>query len=219
MKCSAGWTSAFIITSLQNQTSFFFTFEGNSSFPSWAVHRLFYWMQQCQLYSSIIKMYLISLYIVITWPALSMGNVLFPHVHFCRTPPYKVVSHIYTYSLSGWFQEITQSSVHAATFTFVTFLLGFGEGGGLGKWEERGGLFSLAGLDEGNTFATTAWFFFPEGSSVGPSAGRLMPPKPPTVCKHADTHRQIRQGERGGERGTRWDPARHRYSLGERPWK
>lgn len=45
---------------------------------------------------------------------------------------------------------------------------------------EGGGLFSLAGLDEPNTLATTGWFFFPDGSSVGPSAGRLIPAIPPT---------------------------------------
>lgn len=45
--------------------------------------------------------------------------------------------------------------------------------------EEGGGLFSLAGFEEGNTFDITGWFFFPDGSPVGASAGRLIPPKPP----------------------------------------
>lgn len=44
-----------------------------------------------------------------------------------------------------------------------------------------GGLISPAGLDEGSTLDTTGGFFFPDGSSVGPSAGRLTPPIPPTA--------------------------------------
>lgn len=67
--------------------------------------------------------------------------------------------------------------------------------------EDGGGLFSRAGLDEGNTLATTGWFFFPDGSSVGPSAGRFIPAIPPTVCKQADNDRsgEGREGEREGE--------------------
>lgn len=58
---------------------------------------------------------------------------------------------------------------------------------------EAGGRISPAGLDEGSTLDATGWFFFPDGSSVEPSAGRLIPPIPPTagpkqtvrvVCKH-----------------------------------
>lgn len=49
--------------------------------------------------------------------------------------------------------------------------------------EDGGGLFSLAGLEEGNTLDVTAWFFFPDGSSLGLSAGRFIPAIPPTVCK------------------------------------
>lgn len=45
--------------------------------------------------------------------------------------------------------------------------------------EDGGGLFSLAGLEEGNTLDVTAWFFFPDGSSLGPSAGRFIPAIPP----------------------------------------
>lgn len=48
--------------------------------------------------------------------------------------------------------------------------------------EEGGGLFSLAGLDEGNTLAVTGWFFFPDGSPVGSSAGRFIPAIPPTAA-------------------------------------
>lgn len=47
--------------------------------------------------------------------------------------------------------------------------------------DKEGGLFSSAGLEEGNTLDTTGWFFFPDGSSVEPSAGRFIPPIPPTV--------------------------------------
>lgn len=70
--------------------------------------------------------------------------------------------------------------------TCLVFLGYFGEGGGLEVLEEGGGLFSRVGWDEGNFFDTTGWFFFPDGSSAGPSAGRLIPPMPPT----ADTKRR-----------------------------
>lgn len=50
--------------------------------------------------------------------------------------------------------------------------------------EEGGGLFSLAGLGARNTLDATGWFFLPGISSVGPSAGRFIPPIPPTVHKH-----------------------------------
>lgn len=61
----------------------------------------------------------------------------------------------------------------------MAFLVCFGEGEGLVVLEDGGGLFSLAGLEEGNTFDATGWYFFPDGSSVGPSAGRFIPPIPP----------------------------------------
>lgn len=51
---------------------------------------------------------------------------------------------------------------------------------------EVGGLFSLAGLDEGNTFETTGAFFFPDGPSTGGSAGRFTAATPPTGKKHGD---------------------------------
>lgn len=94
--------------------------------------------------------------------------------------------------------------------TCLAFLGCFGEGGGLEVLVEAGGLFSLAGLDEGSTFDTTGGFFFPDGSSVGPSAGRFTPPIPPTA----------------GHKETIWTACKHglkaewrRHSLGERPWK
>lgn len=65
--------------------------------------------------------------------------------------------------------------------TCLEFLACFGEGRGLGLLDKEG-LFSLAGLEEGNTLDTTGWFFFPDGSSVGSSAGRFMPPIPPTAA-------------------------------------
>lgn len=79
--------------------------------------------------------------------------------------------------------------------TCLAFLGYFGEGGGLEVLEEGGGLFSRVGWDEGNIFDTTGWFFFPDGSSAGPSAGRLIPPMPPT----ADTRRQCGWGATPGE--------------------
>lgn len=66
--------------------------------------------------------------------------------------------------------------------TCVAILFFWGEGGGLVLMEEGGGLFSLAGLEEGNILDTTGWFFFPDGPSVGPSAGRFIPPIPPTAA-------------------------------------
>lgn len=65
--------------------------------------------------------------------------------------------------------------------TCVVFLVCLGEGAGL-MLVDGGGLFSLAGLDEGNTLEVTGWFFFPGDSSVGPSAGRFIPPIPPTTA-------------------------------------
>lgn len=79
--------------------------------------------------------------------------------------------------------------IQAAEFTCVVFLLGFGEGKDFVMLEEGGGLFSLAGFDEGNTLEDTGWFFFPDGSSVGSSAGRFIPPIPPTAAsKQASRH-------------------------------
>lgn len=66
--------------------------------------------------------------------------------------------------------------------TFVALLVCFGEGEGLVMLEEGGRLFSRAGLDEGNTFAATGWFFFVDGSSAGSSAGRFIAPIPPTAA-------------------------------------
>ena len=86
--------------------------------------------------------------------------------------------------------------------TCLEFLACFGEGRGLWLFDKEGGLFSLAGLDEGNNLDSTGWFFFPDGSSVGPSAGRFMPPKPPTAA-HTQTiqarERQRREEDAGRE--------------------
>lgn len=87
---------------------------------------------------------------------------------------------------------------NAAVLTGVEFLTDFGEEEGLEMLEERGGLFSLAGLEVPNILDVTGWFFFPGGSLVTGSAGRFMPPIPPTVCKHkhrVDTRwRRIKAG-------------------------
>lgn len=88
-------------------------------------------------------------------------------------------------------------------------LLGcFGDGGGLGVLLGGGGLFSLVGWDEGNALDATGWFFFPDSSSAGPSAGRLIPPMPPT----ADTRRRYgccaNAGRRRGGCDTHWGSVR-----------
>lgn len=80
--------------------------------------------------------------------------------------------------------------------TCVAFLVRFGEGGGLVMLEEGGGLFSLACMEEGNTFDATGWFFFPGSSSVGPSAGRFIPPIPPTA---ANTNKRRGRWDRKSE--------------------
>lgn len=67
-----------------------------------------------------------------------------------------------------------------SVFTCVEFLICLGDGDGFVTLAGRGGLFSLLGLDPGNTLAATGWFFFPEGSSLAPSAGRFIPAMPPT---------------------------------------
>lgn len=81
----------------------------------------------------------------------------------------------------------------------MAFLVCLGAGEGRALLDEGGGLFSLAGLDEGSTLACTGWFFFPDGTSVGPSAGRFIPPIPPTVCTPADTQTHEDSGT-GAER-------------------
>lgn len=87
-------------------------------------------------------------------------------------------------------------------FTCVAFLVCLGVGEGL-MLDEGGGLFSLAGLDEGNTLDTTGWFFFPEGSSVGASAGRFIPPIPPTACRQIKSEMAERRQSRT-LRDTQW---------------
>lgn len=83
----------------------------------------------------------------------------------------------------------------------MAFLVCLGVGEDRVMLAEGGGLFSLAGLDEGNTLDTAGWFFFPDGSSVGPSAGRFIPPIPPTACTPADTQtHKDRATEAGTER-------------------
>lgn len=81
---------------------------------------------------------------------------------------------------------LSNACIQAADVTFVVFLVCLGEDEGRVMLAEGGGLFSLAGLEDGNTFAATGWFFFPDGSPEGPpegpSARRFIPAIPPTAA-------------------------------------
>lgn len=116
--------------------------------------------------------------------------------------------------------------------TLGKLLTCFGEDEGRVTLAARGGLFSRAGLVGGNTLAVTAWFFFPDGSSVAASAGRFMPPIPPTVCRrkghkvrmksNQERRRQTRGTHSGFVRGSSCSTARRRsgYSGGREPsWR
>lgn len=76
----------------------------------------------------------------------------------------------------------------AFELTCAEFLICLGEGDGFGMFAEWGGLFSLEGLDPGNTLAVTPVCFFPEDSSATVSAGRFIPAIPPTARR-----RQIKE--------------------------